>query len=119
METINFSQNWNNKLSGKAFTTIRLHNPHKYKLGDNYEVAIKEKPLGTASLVDLKKITLRMLDNFTARLDTGYSANDTIKLLQQMYKNKNINWDTQILDVCLFVMHEKKIEQPQLTLFEK
>ncbi len=118
METIAFSQNWNNKLSGKAFTTIRLHNPHKYKLGETYAVSIKDKPLGVVALVDLKKITVRMLDNFTARLDTGYSANETVQILKQMYKNKSIDWSTQILDVCLLVYQTKQEKKPQPNLFD-
>ncbi len=43
---IKFSFNWNNKLENKAFTTIRIHNPNKYKTGNMYEIELNETPKG-------------------------------------------------------------------------
>ena len=101
MEAINFSYNWNNKLSGKAFTSIRLHNPNKYRKGERYEIELKGRRLGVAVLQDVKKIALSQLNDFICYLDTGYNVTETTQIIQRMYKN--INWGVQKLDFCLFV----------------
>lgn len=102
MEKINFSHNWNNKLKTKVFTTIRLHNERKYIIGNKYLICLKHQPLGVAELIDSKKINISALDNFQAMLDTGYSDYVTREVIKQMYKNKNIDWNKQLLDICLF-----------------
>lgn len=40
-ETLKFSQNWNNKLACRYYTTIRLNNT-KYEAGKIYEVVIEK-----------------------------------------------------------------------------
>lgn len=37
MKKINFCQNWNNKLSGNIYTTIRRHNNY-YVQDEDYEI---------------------------------------------------------------------------------
>lgn len=40
---ISFSSNWNNKLTCRYFTTIRIHNPNFYKLNEFYEIVLSKK----------------------------------------------------------------------------
>jgi uncharacterized protein YqfB (UPF0267 family) len=103
METLEFSYNWNNKLANKAFTTLRLHNERKYETGKVFEIKLKNSILGTAELRDKRTIRLDQLNSFITFLDTGYGVDKTKDLIRTMYKNKNINWETQLLDFCLFV----------------
>jgi hypothetical protein len=107
METIKFSQNWNNKLSNKAFTTLRLHNPNKYRRGQYYKIESGGQLRGIAGIKEIRTFRLASLNDFVSYLDTGYSTAETKQLLQRMYKAKNINWDTQLLDFCLLV-YEKE-----------
>ena len=107
METIKFSYNWNDKLTNKAFTTIRLHNPHKYRKNGRYRIECIGQLKGIAELKDIRTFTLASLNDFIAYLDTGYNVSETKAILQQMYKNKVVNWDTQQLDFCLLV-YEKQ-----------
>jgi hypothetical protein len=103
METIRFGYNWNNKLTNKAFTTLRLHNPRKYQRGAKYLIDCKGQTRGVAVLHEIRTFTLASLNEFITYLDTGYNVPETVKLLQTMYKNKGIEWQTQQLDFCLLV----------------
>lgn len=116
---IRFSFNWNNKLDNKAFTTIRLHNPAKYVPGNIYEIELNETLKGTAVLKDLRTFGIDKLNDFVCYLDTGYSREETINMLQRMYKNMNLK--TALFDLCLLVYHkppkpEKKEAQTSLEL---
>jgi len=102
---IKFSQNWNNKLFGKAFTTIRLHSDYKYIIGDLHEVLFEKKKepqimLGVAQIVTKQTILLRELTEFDAYLDTGYNLAATTDIIVNMYKN--CDFTTQKLDFMLY-----------------
>jgi len=103
METIKFSYNWNNKLDNKAFTTLRLHNPHKYSQGQRYRIESSGQLRGIAVLKEIRTFTLESLNNFVTYLDTGYNVSETKELLQRMYNAKYIDWRVQKLDFCLLV----------------
>lgn len=103
MDSIKFSYNWNNKLSNKAFTTLRLHNDNKYKVNSRYEIELNNQIQGVATIHNIKTLTLNQLNNYITYLDTGYNVTEAKKILQTMYKNKPIDWDTQKLDFILLV----------------
>jgi len=113
METskIQFSYNWNNKLDNKAFTTIRLHNPKKYIIGNVYDIEIKENPKGKATLHEIRTLKISQLNDFICYLDTGYNREQTIKMLQRMYKAINLN--TALFDFCLLVYNKTEKQAPK------
>jgi hypothetical protein len=86
MKQIAFSYNWNNKLDCRSFTTFRLHAAH-YRVGEPYEILLDGHPHSTAICVGLKTLKLEQVNEFIARLDTGYSRAEFIALVQKMYKN--------------------------------
>lgn len=90
---INFSYNWNNKLNCKAFTTIRLRNANKYQIGKEYNILLKKQLLKSAIIEDIKTIYYNQINEFIARVDTGYSAEETKNILKKMYSK--INLETQ------------------------
>lgn len=100
-QNLDFSYNWNNKLNGKYFTTIRLHNPLKYCVGNILKVTLKLQPRGRVKILRVKTMTIDQINDYIACLDTGYQAEECKKFLKGMYKNKGINWNTQVLDFCL------------------
>ncbi|MDD4992153.1 MAG: hypothetical protein PHR83_07980 [Paludibacter sp.] len=110
-DKIQFSYNWNNKLQNKAFTTIRLHNPNKYKVGNVYEIEINDNPKGTATLQDVRVLRIDQLNDFICYLDTGYNREQTINMLQRMYKN--INLKTALFDFLLLVYNKPEIQAPK------
>jgi hypothetical protein len=87
MERIDFYQNWNNKLSCDAFSTLRLHNKRKYVKGQRYEICLNGKRLGVAELHVKRTFVGTELNEFIARIDTGKSLKDLRALLGKMYKN--------------------------------
>lgn len=93
MQEINFSFNWNKKLDCKAFTTIRLSG--KYNIGEKIEVRLKKALHCYGEIIDKKNFNIEKITDWIAYLDTGYDRTECIKILQTMYKNKNINWKMQ------------------------
>lgn len=88
MNEIDFSYNWNNKLENKCFSTIRIYNPKKYVLNQNYKILLNSKYLYDAKIVFEKGFYINQLSEPMSFLDTGYSKNETIDILKKMYKNK-------------------------------
>ena len=99
MKAISFFYNWNNKLDCKAFTTLRLSS--NYEIGDKLEIILKKEPKGHGEIVDIKKLKLSDINEWVARIDTGYSQKECQDILIKMYKNKNVDWDTQIIYLIL------------------
>jgi len=119
MNKILFSYNWNNKLDNKAFTTLRLHNPKKYIVGNVYDIELNEQPKGKAILDDKRTFSIDKLIDFVCYLDTGYSTKEAINILKRMYKN--IDLQNTLFDYCLLVYEkpqkpEKKIKNEQYKL---
>lgn len=102
MDKIDFAYNWNGKLNCTSFTTLRLQND-KYIVGQSYEVFLKKEKIFTVKVLAIKNILLENINEFIARLDTGYSREECIALIRTMYKNKNINWNTQKLSLILLI----------------
>ncbi|RME95484.1 MAG: hypothetical protein D6772_13105 [Bacteroidetes bacterium] len=103
LQNLSFSYNWNNKLYCKSWTTLRLYNSKKYAVGANFEVYFKPKGkerqyLGTAELVTVRKTRLSSLNEFVARLDTGYNLEKTVEIFRRMYPNQ----EDPELSFCLF-----------------
>lgn len=89
---LKFSYNWNNKLDCNAFTTLRLADG--YKVGEVVEVYLEIKKgewifKGKAIIIDKRSMHSNSINEFVARLDTGYSAPECKKIIQRMYKHEN------------------------------
>lgn len=85
MEQIKFSYNWNKKLNCKAFTTLRLYDPKKYRIGIEYEVFLIDKMIKKIEIIDIKVVEYKKINNFISYLDTGYSLGETKTILSRMY----------------------------------
>ena len=113
LPVIRFSFNWNNKLTNRAFTTLRIHNPGKYVVGQRYQVELKGQPKGTATLTQKRVIRLAELNDFICFLDTGYNRTETIGIIKRMYKGIAID---AMMDFCLLVYESEPGKNPQLNL---
>ena len=105
METIEFTYNWNNKLAGRFFTTLRLNNP-KYQIGKTFQVRLKGNDLCLAQVVDFKILMMKDINSYIAGLDTGYTVPVCKEVIRKMYPTKN--WETQRLVLVLFQVITKK-----------
>lgn len=92
---LKFSTNWNNKLDCKYFTTLRLS--PKWIDQKVLIVSFKNKAR-VAKIIDAKKIKLSQLNDWLCYLDTGYSKENTIKILGSMY-----SFNTQIDDKTIYL----------------
>jgi|JFJP01.1.fsa_nt_gi hypothetical protein len=112
---ISFSFNWNNKLQNKAFSTIRIHNPKKYQVGNVYKIELKGEAIGTAILQEKRTLKADQLNNFICFLDTGYNRPDTLNILSKMYKIENL--PNIYFDFCLLVYQKpEKLKTKELEL---
>lgn len=112
METIKFSHNWNKKLETETFSTIRLENPHKYRLGEVYRIVEEQKgrliERGQGKLILIETIRIHHLKPVICWLDTGYSLDETRNILYRMYPGKD--WGTQNL---YYMLIQKVKQTPQ------
>jgi uncharacterized protein YqfB (UPF0267 family) len=93
-DKINFQTNWNGKLDCKCFTTFRLSGD-KYQIGRAYEIQLNGKYLKTARCIDKKTLRLDQVNEWIARIDTGYSLEEFRKVVRTMYKNIVTDFGTQ------------------------
>src|SRR3990167_7597026 len=97
---LTFSFNWNNKLDCNCFTTLRLSN--RFNICDKVEILLKEKFISQGEIIGKKELqSIELINEFIARIDTGYSAHECKQILKTMYKNKNIDWEKQKLYLYL------------------
>lgn len=119
-DVINFSFNWNNKLDNKAFTTIRLHNPNKYRQGLIYRIELKGEFKGRAEMKIISTFRAGQLNEITCYLDTGYNKRETLGILQKMYPDIEI--ETALIDYCVLAyikpepVQEKRVQVLTLAL---
>jgi hypothetical protein len=95
---IKFYRNWNNKLGGTYFTTIRRNVDRNDKVGDIYNVLISNMQTCKAELVQIYPKDLFIneetegnsnnpLMNLILRLDTGYTPEDAKSVLHRFKIN--------------------------------
>lgn len=89
MEKLTFGTNWNNKLNSQYFTTIRLSG--RFKVDDLVEVEDRGVAKGVYQIIDKRRMdNYTKINDWMAYLDTGYNAEETRKILDNMYKNVNL-----------------------------
>jgi len=108
LKSIHFSYNWNNKLSCKSFSTVRLWNEKKYQLLDLFEVIVKQDAqhpkmsLGIARLQVINKFLLHKVTPGMTFIDTNLSVIDFQQLVKTMYKNKGIDFKAHPMCFLVF-----------------
>lgn len=59
----------------------------KYKLGEVYNVALKKEYKKTCRIFQMYNFKLENLTEAVAMIDTGYSKEETQRIIRKMYKN--------------------------------
>lgn len=110
MINLHFSQNWNNKLDCDVFTSIRIYDPSKHLIGEEYTITWTHGKeilsLENRVCIHMHTFVLASLTNGLALVDTGYDAKATVEIIRKMYKNKNFDVDKIIL--CALYLKRKK-----------
>lgn len=112
MKNLNFSQNWNRKLSNECFSTIRIWQPEVYKEGEQYKVWWQHQFRGIAELVSANQFEIAKLTEGMARLDTAYSSGECRGIMRKMYPE----YIKKYGDRALFGFYIFKYINPQLQL---
>ena len=111
MKKIQFSKNWNNKLNSTIFSTIRLHNPIKYRKGDIYTVELLKNNVAEKIFkAKILAIETKKLSNFSESellLDSGISVDKTVALFSSFYPNAN--FQTTQLDYIILEVYEDNL----------
>lgn len=95
MNTIRFSHNWNQKLSGDVFTTIRSHSAEKYQyyrrqIGEVFSVELNSKEISRAKLISVKEISFQSLPDEFLMVDTGMTDIKEINKLFHQFGMRDI-----------------------------
>lgn len=77
--SIRFQENWNKKLYGKYFTTIRKHD-YCLNKGDIVDVVFKGKAVASAKVIECDLLFFHELGHVMVMCDTGYNYADSLEL---------------------------------------
>lgn len=99
---INFSRNWNNKLTGQCFTTIRPKDESIYHVGDIFCIMLNRAPIAYAEINDIDSFLLHDISESEARIDSAIGKQDYIQLFKNIYKNQNIDWNKRMVSKITF-----------------
>mgnify|MGYP000081770447 CR=1 FL=1 len=91
MQNLDFSTNWNHKLTCGIFSTLRMSG--RFDLDQIVEVTLSNKLLGTATCIHKERIPITLLSDAQCYLDTGYGYDETVGILAKMYPTKNLKTD--------------------------
>lgn len=114
METIKFSQNWNNKLLlDNYFTTIRVYSKKKHIAGCLIKCEYTRRGETIEFITEIATVQLVKLDlipEFVFMTDTGYPKQESISMFEKMYQNTAVNvHEAQFAIICL--KHRPDLEE--------
>lgn len=100
-ESLDFSYNWNKKLDCNIFTTVRLsHN--RYYANAKKTVYLKKQVYSNIVILEVINCRLDQVKPWIKMMDVGYKdSTEFDNIIKTMYKNKNIDWSTQLLSVII------------------
>jgi hypothetical protein len=101
-----FKYNWNGKLFTEFFTSIRMFNKDRFQIGNKFSGVLKPGKaayrFGVLEVQNIIGFKLDEIPTISATLDTGYTKSGTIKTINQMYKNKKVDFSKQQMMLILF-----------------
>lgn len=111
-QKITFSHNWNGKLFCYAFTTFRLRNDAKYKVGQEYDIYLKGHEHEPVVISYIRHFKIDEISEVLWLLDTGYNKEESVNMMKTMYRNIVQNWETQ--DISFIVLRRIHLDVSQL-----
>lgn len=115
---VRFLKNWNNKLTGDYFTSIRLRG-EKYRRGNTLKLLLWERgfyrTLGQVRVVEAKPLRLHQITPYISYLDAGMDVDRTKDMLYHMYRERV--QDVNEADFVLVLFEKLKGGQTQGRLF--
>jgi hypothetical protein len=90
------------------FTTIRLYNPRKYTKGSFFDVYLTGVYMGEFVIEDTKRLTIETMNEWIAKIDTGYTLEETRTIIRTMNKTVDNFTDQSSLSYILLKRIDKK-----------
>jgi len=97
---IHFAHNYNGKMYGEYYTTIRLHNPARWIKNGKYTIFLGGIYQHEAQVKEILSFQLRDMSNMVAFIDCGRSAFAATKLIKTLYPLADFNQERMCL-ICL------------------
>lgn len=107
MQTLNYTANWNGKLFADMWNDVRLADADKFYHGAELEILFKNKPIGIAEVIVVKKFQFRYVNDILAYIDIGKPAQYLAGMLKKYYAG--INPDT-VLDHMILKWIKRDID---------
>jgi len=110
---LKYSNNWNQKLCLNIFADLRVYNKYNHFEGNIVDVEYTSKTGLIEFKGEIEKVTPVMLDKISESMwymITGYNRENSLKIINQMYKNKGIELD-KVFFAILIIRH-----RPDLTI---
>lgn len=90
---VNFSKNWNNKLSWGIIPTVRLYTQEKFEyykqqIGKAMPIMLNREKICKGSLYLIQREELGKIAHNLKRLDTGLEPEEFDKLIERYYSKK-------------------------------
>lgn len=92
--TVKFAENFNKKLYGKYFTTVRECN-YPINKNDLVEIVLDDKPIMLARVVECDLLYFHELGKVFIQCDTGMCYSDSLELFKKFGINVN-DFDTKV-----------------------
>ena len=119
MDITKFSVNYNKKINCDYFTTLRLANPYKYKVGVKHKIKLHERGVirdyGTAEIIEVKTIRMHQLNTYICGLDMASTVDEAKTIIYTRYKN--LVADVNLENFYLVLYKRVKPGDPQKSMF--
>jgi hypothetical protein len=100
MPHLNFTRNWNNKLSCGQFTTIRRHRSDLHE-GMDLDIMLDGRRLYLANIPRITTQPFRNIPQITVMTDTGYDYTDSLEIFRRFFrcpdKESLLNTETDVI----------------------
>ena len=91
MQTLNFNENYNNKLNCHFFTTIRMEDKEKFFEGSKMQIKLNGKPIGFTRVVMIRKFFFYDMNEFMTTIDLGTNLEEGKKIIRTIYSHIDLS----------------------------
>lgn len=101
--TVSFKENYNKKLYGNYFTTIRKKE-YNVQVGKFYEIELNGKVIMSAQAIAVNTVKFHELNELTILMDTGMSYSNALDLFKGFGHNIT-DFDLEVKHILFAVAH--------------
>lgn len=110
---LKYSNNWNQKLVLNIFADLRVYSTKNHYEGNIVDIEYQTKNGLIEFKGEIEKVTPVTLDKISESMwymITGYNRENSLKIIHQMYKNKDIDID-KVFFAILIIRHRPDLNK--------